>query len=128
MNKNPTLDRYLHAVMKLRDRYCCVRSVDVAHYLGCSKPSVSASVKQLIGGGLLEAEEDGNLRVTPAGEEYARRMLGRAGLFQALLEAAGVERQRAGCEAFAMSQAVSDETFAALKAYFEKTPIAGDAE
>ena len=34
-------DRYLYAVQILKERYLCVRSVDLAHYLGISKASVS---------------------------------------------------------------------------------------
>ena len=40
-------DRYLYAVQILKERYLCVRSMDLAHYLGISKASVSAFLRQM---------------------------------------------------------------------------------
>ena len=45
-----SLDRYLYTIRTLHDQYVCVRSVDVAHYLGISKASVSTAVRLLRNG------------------------------------------------------------------------------
>ena len=51
-------DRNLYAVQVLKDRYLCVRSVDLAHYLGISKASVSTFIRQMRQQGLIEVEPD----------------------------------------------------------------------
>ena len=42
-----TFDRYLYAIGMLKEKYLCVRAVDVAHCLGVSKASVSVVIRQL---------------------------------------------------------------------------------
>ena len=42
-----TLDRYLGAILALRQRIPIVRSVDVANHLGNSKACVSMALKQM---------------------------------------------------------------------------------
>ena len=42
-----SLDRYLYAIRTLKEKYLCVRTVDVSHYLGLSKASVSIALRQL---------------------------------------------------------------------------------
>ena len=53
-----TADRNLYAVQVLKDRYLCVRSVDLAHYLGISKASVSTFIRRMRQQGLIEVEPD----------------------------------------------------------------------
>ena len=71
-------------ILMLRKKYCCVRSVDVAHCLQRSKPPVSAAVSRLVGSGLLRVEEDGNLLLTEQGMNYMRDYLERSRCFQRL--------------------------------------------
>ena len=120
MGNDHTLERYFYAILQLQKQFCCVRSIDVAHYLGCSKPSGSASVKQMIGQGWIEVQDDGHLSVTPAGEAYAARLMRHTEYFRDLLERAGVEASKAGREAFALSQSLSDETVTLLKSYIDQ--------
>ena len=47
-------DRYLYAISALKQKYLCVRAVDLAHYLGVSKASVSTMLRDLRGHGLNE--------------------------------------------------------------------------
>ncbi len=42
-----TSNRYLYAVRALKEKHLCVRAVDVAHYLGFSKASVSITLRQM---------------------------------------------------------------------------------
>ncbi len=119
MGNTDTLDRYLCAILELRGKYFCIRSVDVAHYLACSKPSVSAAVRQLAEEGFLQVEPDGHLTLTPAGEARAQSHCARCGYFQGLLTAAGVDPALARQEAQALSRALSPASFDALKSYME---------
>ncbi|MBR3106401.1 MAG: metal-dependent transcriptional regulator [Clostridia bacterium] len=111
------MERYLYAILLLKKKYCCVRSVDVAHYLKCTKPSVSVIVNKLIREGLLVMEEDGNLEITNQGNEYIQSRQDRSIYFQQMLEAAGIDPDIAETEAFSLAKAIQPDTFEALKKY-----------
>ena len=88
-------DRYLYAVRVLKDRYLCVRSVDLVHYLGITKASVSAFIRQMREQGLIETEPDGNLLLTDAGQQRAMLLGVRIEFFRRLLTDAGVQPELA---------------------------------
>ena len=117
MENRGSLERYLHTILLLGQKYCCVRSVDIAHYLRCSKASVSIAVNRLISSGLLLMEQDGNLLLTEQGQEYMQGYQNRSLYFQQLLQAAGVSPETAETEAFSMAVAIHPETFEVLKNY-----------
>jgi Mn-dependent DtxR family transcriptional regulator len=117
MGNTATLDRYLCAILARKEKYFCVRSVDVAHFLGCSRATVSAVVRQLTETALLRVGQDGDLMLTPEGEGRARRHEERRRFFLSLLSAAGAEPAAAEAEAAALGQALSDGSFEKLKMY-----------
>ena len=117
MENGGAMERYLYAILMLKKKYCCVRSVDVAHYLKCTKPSVSVIVNKLIREGLLVMEEDGNLEITNQGNEYIQSRQDRSIYFQQMLEAAGIDPDIAEKEAFSLAKAIQTDTFEALKKY-----------
>ncbi len=117
MGNGGAMERYLYAILMLKKKYCCVRSVDVAHYLKCTKPSVSVIVNKLIREGLLIMEEDGNLEITNQGNEYIQSRQDRSIYFQQMLEAAGIDPDIAETEAFSLAKAIQPDTFEALKKY-----------
>ena len=55
---------YLEAILVLRQEKGIVRSIDVAQYLGYSKPSVSRAVSILKTNGYITMEKDGHLELT----------------------------------------------------------------
>lgn len=115
MGVSVAMERYLYAILMLKKKYCCVRSVDVAHYMKCSKPSVSVSVNRLIMEGLLVMEQDGNLAVTDQGSQYIQAHQNRSRYFQQLLEAAGIDPDIAEAESFSLAKSIQPDTFEALK-------------
>lgn len=115
------MERYLYAILLLKKKYCCVRSVDVAHYMKCSKPSVSVSVNRLIKEGLLIMEQDGNLAMTDRGKAYIQAHQDRSRYFQQLLEAAGIDPDIAETESFSLAKAIQPDTFEALKKYLSNS-------
>ena len=65
---------YLEAILVLRQEKGIVRSIDVAQYLGYSKPSVSRAVSILKTNGYITMEKDGHrrrARPTPSGSMSA---------------------------------------------------------
>ena len=109
-----SLDRYLYAVGALKEKYLCVRAVDVAHYLGLSKASVSIAVRQMKDQGLIQVERDGNLLLTALGQSCSGLLGSRVRFFQRLLTDAGVEPSQALQDAISFSWEMSGASFEAF--------------
>ena len=106
---------YLEAVLVLRGEKGSVRSVDLAHYLGVTKPSVSHAVGVLRGEGFLEMDADGLLHLTELGQAIAEDIYDRHCYFQKLLLSSGVEPEKAEREACRMEHAISTESYRRLR-------------
>ena len=76
---------YLEAVLVLQKERGMVRSVDVARYMGVSKPSVCHAVATLKEGGFLSMDEDFFLRLTNVGREVAEQTYEKHCFFTRLL-------------------------------------------
>ncbi len=109
------VDRYLYTVSTLHERYLCVRSVDVAHFLGVTKASVSAFVRHARDRGLLEMEQDGNLLLTQDGRGYVDQLSERICFFRQLLVHAGVNPSAAIQDAIAFSWEMSEASYEAFR-------------
>lgn len=106
---------YLEAVLVLRQEKGEVRSIDLAHHLGFSKPSISHAVSVLRGGGFLEMDQDGLLSLTEPGREIAEQIYERHCYFRDLLVASGVDPETAEHEACKMEHAISTESYRRLR-------------
>lgn len=109
---------YLKAILVLQKEQGHVRSVDVAQYLGFSKPSVCRAVSNLTEGGYLEMDRHFFLHLTDAGQEIAEKTYERHCFFRDHLIAIGVDPTTAGEDACRMVHAISDESFTRLKEVF----------
>lgn len=110
-----TFDRYLYAIGMLKEKYLCVRAVDVAHCLGVSKASVSIAVRQLRDHGLIDVEPDGNLLFTATGKNRSDWLGERVSFFRQLLSDAGVEPSQALRDAISFSWEMSEAAFEAFR-------------
>lgn len=106
---------YLEAVLILQKKQGMVRSVDLARYMGFSKPSISHAVGVLKNGGFLTVDGDGFLHLTDIGREVAEKVYERHLFFTEQLVAAGVDLETAEQEACRMEHIISDESFSRLK-------------
>lgn len=112
---------YLEAVLILQKKQGMVRSVDLARYMGFSKPSISHAVGVLKNGGFLTVDGDGFLHLTDIGREVAEKVYERHLFFTKQLVAAGVDLETAEQEACRMEHAISDTSFQKLKEKIQKT-------
>lgn len=69
-----SMEDYLEAVLILHQKHGSVRGVDIAVYLGVTKPSVSRAVKELSKMGYLLKEADGTLSLTHNGQKAAKQI------------------------------------------------------
>lgn len=122
-------ENYLKAIFILQKQKDPVRSVDVAEYMGVSKPSVSHAVKMLRKGNLLEMREDRSLHLTELGQELGERLYERHQYFTERLTDAGVDFDTAKAEACRMEHTISDDSFKLLKEQKQKTcPFAASCQ
>ena len=69
-----TGEMYLETIHILAQKSPYVRSIDVAEYMGFSKPSVSRGRGILKQGGYLTVDEDGYLTLTELGKQTAEKI------------------------------------------------------
>ncbi len=118
-----TLDRYLSAILTLRQRIPIVRSVDVANHLGNSKACVSMALKQMIVQQLVQVGPHGALLLTDSGERRATGHRDSCDYFKRLLLLSGVGEQVALAEAAAITRAISRPSFEALQGYLTRMGV-----
>lgn len=106
---------YLEAIFVLKKQKGKVRSIDVAHYLEYSKPSVSRAVNNLKADGYLDMLEDGELQLTEKGLAAAQGVYERHTMLTEVFTAIGVSPEVAARDACRVEHAISEETFGKLK-------------
>lgn len=119
LNLQESGEMYLESVYVLSRKIGNVRSLDVAEYMGFSKPSVSRAVGLLKEGGYLVSDSNGYLVLTALGEERARKIYERHMILSEVLVAIGVEPKIAAEDACRVEHVISDETFDAVKRHVE---------
>lgn len=110
---------YLEAILILRERKGNVHSIDVAQFLGFTKPSVSRAVSILRASGHLIMEKDGRLLLTETGEMVAQAIYERHLLLTEWLVSLGVHRELAEEDACKIEHDISNESFRCLKEHIE---------
>jgi len=112
-------EMYLETIFILSQKQKYVRSLDVAEYMGFSKPSVSRAVGLLKSDGYITSDSDGHLSLTQQGIEIANKIYERHTLLTQFLVHLGVDEKIATQDACKMEHDISDESFNALKKHFE---------
>ena len=107
-------EMYLETVYVL-SKNGVVRSLDVAEYMGFSKPSVSRAVGLLKQGGYLLMDKDRYLTLTESGLDVAKKIYERHTLLSKFLVRLGVDEKTASEDACKMEHDISDESFSAIK-------------
>ena len=120
MSLHESAEMYLETIYLLCEKSSSVRSIDVAEYMGYSKPSVSRAVGLLKKGGYLTMAEDGVLTLTDDGKQAAKKIFERHTVLSDFLALIGVSESVAAKDACKIEHVVSDETIAAIKKYMEK--------
>ena len=112
---------YLEAILMIKKRSGNVRSIDVAHELSFSKPSVSVAMKNLKTSNYITVDENGFINLTEAGQEIADKIYERHTFLTNWLTSIGVDPEVAAEDACKMEHAISSESFSAIKKYVADT-------
>ena len=113
-------EMYLETIYRLSKKNAVVRSIDVADYMGYSKPSVSRAVSNLKKSGHLVMNADGALLLTQEGKVAAQKIYERHSVLTEFLQGLGVPAEVASEDACKMEHVVSDDTIEAIKRYVNK--------
>lgn len=113
-------ENYLEAILVLKNKKGNVRSIDIAHELMVSKPSVSVAMKHFRENGYIVVETDGSISLTEKGQAVATRVYERHQIITKALMALGVDEITALEDACKIEHDISEKTFEKLKEFTEK--------
>ena len=108
---------YLEAIFVIKQRNGNVRSIDIAHELSFSKPSVSVAMKNLKANNYITIDENGFISLTETGMEIADKIYERHTFLTGWLTSIGVDPEVASEGACKVEHAISAESFSAIKKY-----------
>ncbi len=119
MNLHESGEMYLETILILSKKNGAVRSLDIAEYMGFSKPSVSRAVGLLKSGGYIAVDKNGFIKFLPPGKEIAVKIYERHTLLTEFLMRLGVDEETAAADACKMEHDISDKSFEAIKRHAE---------
>ena len=105
---------YLEAMLFMKERHGYIRSVDIADYLGVTKPSVTYSTKRLRENGYITMDKEGLITLTETGMTVATKLGQRHKTLMGFLVSLGVDPEVAEADACKIEHDVSEETFRAI--------------
>lgn len=111
-------EMYLETILILSNKSPHVRSLDVAEYMGFSKPSVSRAVGLLKKGGFITVSPEGFLQLTDEGMAVAVKIYERHVMIADFLERIGVDKETAVDDACKIEHDISETSFEALKKHY----------
>ena len=115
MKIQESAENYLETILMLKEEKGVVRSIDIAHHLDFSKPSISRAMSLLRTNGYITMDKEGYIELTQAGMEIASRIYERHRLLTQWLTHLGVDPKVAQADACRIEHDISEETFQRLK-------------
>ena len=113
-------EMYLETILILLKKTGSVRSIDVGEYMGYSKPSVSRAMGLLKEKGYITVNRAGLIDLTETGRKTAETIYERHTLLTQVLKKIGVDEKTASDDACKVEHYISEETFAAIKKWWQK--------
>ncbi|MBR5329255.1 MAG: metal-dependent transcriptional regulator [Firmicutes bacterium] len=114
MEIHKSSEDYLETMLMLKKEKGYIRSIDIAHHLGVTKPSVSYATKHLRENGYISMEKDGHIHLTEKGLDIAEKMYHRHKTLTQFLIRLGVDPVVAEEDACKIEHDLSDESFRAI--------------
>lgn len=108
-------EMYLETILILSKKKNIVRAVDIAEYMGFSKPAVSRGLGKLRYEKLIITDSDGYIAFTEKGRAIAEKIYERHLLLTDFIMRLGVDRETAAADACKIEHVISDKTFEAIK-------------
>ena len=107
---------YLRGLYILEEEKGELKSIDLAHYLNVSKPSVSEMVQELNREGLVSYKKYSKLRFTPKGKRIAQKLTSKHRLIELFLKnVLNINPKNVHQEAHRLEHAFSDESIGKIR-------------
>ncbi len=120
MNYLESAEDYLERILMLHKKNNVVRAIDIANDMNFTKASVSIAMKKLKNKNLIVIDEkNGNITLTTDGRKIAEEIFERHLIISETLIKLGVTEEVAKKDACKIEHDLSEETFLALKKYYE---------
>ena len=113
-------EMYLESILVLKGNLGQVRAIDVVHYTGYSKPSISRALSLLRVDGMVTVDENGYIELTDKGRERAAKVYERHRILAEFFESIGVCAATSDSDACKVEHVISDETFEMIKEHLKK--------
>ena len=110
MNLQESGEMYLETILVLSKRLPVVRSIDIAHELNYSKPSVSRAIGLLKKDEYIIVDSKGYIELTDKGLKVATTIYDRHDTLSSFFESIGVSHDTAVNDACRIEHVISDET------------------
>ncbi len=112
-------ENYLETILVLYHKKGTVRSIDIAHELGFTKPSISRAMSILREDGYITMDDkNGQILLTQKGRDKAEHVYERHCLItRYLTEVLGVSPETADADACRIEHVISQESFNCMKDY-----------
>ena len=121
MNLQESGEMYLETILVLSKRNKDVRSIDIAHELNYSKPSVSRAIGLLKKDEYVIVDSKGYIELTEKGTEKATAVYEKHEcLTEFLMHTAKVSKEVAEDDACKIEHIISDEVFEGIKKFLNK--------
>ena len=119
MNRRQSKEDYLERILMLQKKIGKVRSIDIVHDMGYSKPSISRAIKLLRESNYIIVDKNGIINFTDKGMKIATSIYERHELLTNFLISIGVDEDIAKKDACGIEHHLSEETFVALKKHID---------
>lgn len=119
-HKGESVEDYLETILRLSKYLPQVRSIDIVHDTGYTKPSVSVAMKNLRQKEYIVMDESGYITLTEEGRAIAEATFERHQVITRLFVNLGVSEEVAAEDACKVEHVLSEETFNALKNHLER--------
>ena len=120
MNIYKSSEDYLETILILSKDKQYIRAIDIVENMNFSKPSVSIAMKKLRENGYINVNNNGHITLTEEGLKIANNAYERHQILTKALIALGVNEDVAKEDACKLEHDLSDESFQALKRFFNK--------
>ena len=120
MKTNESTENYLETILFLSERNPNVRSIDVAHELSFSKPSVSVAMKLLREKEYITMDESGNIFLTETGKAIAKNVSDRHNVIAEALMLLGVDEKTAYNDSCKIEHFLSESSFEKIKRHLNE--------
>ena len=111
---------FVEALLMLEDQGLPLETTKVARLLNVSKPAVHQMGHELIDKGLITRKDYGDMTLTDAGRELARKVFNRHKILKQFLIELGVSEDVAEDDCCKIEHVISEETFEVIRKKIEE--------